>query len=82
MDKPIEEGKLIFLYAKGEKNVVTEKDFLIDSSFSSFKCEKLIKKKYKDKEQEKEKESTILLLSSTFNPSIFQTKSSRNNYIN
>ena len=71
MDKPIEEGKLIFLYAKGEKNEVTEKDFLIDSSFSSFKCEKLIKKKYKDKEQEKEKEkeSTILLLSSTFNPS-------------
>ena len=67
MDKPIEEGKLIFLYAKGEKNEVTEKDFLIDSSFSSFKCEKLIKKKYKDKEQEKE--STILLLSSTFNPS-------------
>ena len=71
MNKLIGKGKLIFLYAKGEKNVVTEKDFLIDSSFSSFKCEKLIKKKYKDKEQEKEKEkeSTILLLSSTFNPS-------------
>ena len=55
MDKPIEEGKLIFLYAKGEKNEVTEKDFLIDSSFSSFKCEKLIKKNIKTKNKKKKK---------------------------
>jgi hypothetical protein len=67
MSNGIEESKLIFLYAKAEGNRVTEKDFSIDSSFSTFKCEKSIGKKYKEKE--KEKESTILLLSSTFNPS-------------
>ena len=66
-----EEGKLLFLYAKAENNAVTENDFSIDSSFSKFKCEKSIGKKYKD--QEKEKKSIILLLSSNFNSSILKS---------
>ena len=55
----IKENKIIFLYAKTLQNLITEKDFSIDSSFSNFKCEKEIKKK--------DENSTILLLSSTFN---------------
>ena len=72
MSTGIEESKLIFLYAKAEGNAVTERDFSIDPSFSTFRCEKSIRKKYKDKE--KEKESTILLLSSTFNSSNLKKK--------
>ena len=41
----IKENKIIFLYAKTLQNLITEKDFSIDSSFSKFKCEKEIKKK-------------------------------------
>ena len=43
----IKENKIIFLYAKTLQNLITEKDFSIDSSFSNFKCEKEIKKKMK-----------------------------------
>ncbi len=50
-----QEDKVIFLYSPASKDLITEKDFSLESNFP-FKCEKEIK----------EEDSTILLLSSNF----------------